>query len=347
MCPSAEAYTLLDMLTGYQTPAVLMAAHRLGLFRALGAGPATLQELAAALSLPERSLGILLRATVALGLVTQEENRYTNGPLASQTLLPDRPGYLGRLVDKEAFFYDAWSHLADCVREDRAAIPPIRERARHDPQTTHNFLLALDDIAALFGESFAATVELGEGRRLLDVGGGVGSFAVRLARRWPDLRVTILELPEVVPWAQQFVAEAGLSDRIGVIPGDFLTDEFPPGHDLILFANIFHDQPPTINQGLLVEAYRALPPGGQVLVYEFLLEENRVAPAASALFAVMMLVENEGGNVYTAHDIETWLAGAGFDGIATTRLPAPSPMGWIVGRKPLTRAGGAALASQR
>jgi predicted O-methyltransferase YrrM len=347
MCPSDNAYTLLDMLTGYQAPAILMAAHRLGLFRALGTGPATLQDLAVTLSLPERSLGILLRALVALGLVLQEDGRYANGPLVGQMLVPGRPGYLGRLVDKEAFFYSAWSHLADCVREDRAAIPPIRERARQDPQTTHNFLLALDDIAALFGEMFVPSVELGDRRRLLDVGGGVGSYAVRLARRWPDLRVTILELPEVVPWAQQFVAEAGLADRIAVVPGDFLVGGFPSGHDVILFANIFHDQPPAVNQGLLVEAYRALPPGGQVLVYEFLLEENRVAPAASALFAVMMLVENEGGNVYTAHDIETWLAGAGFDDIATTPLPAPSPMGLIVGHKPLARAGGAVQASQR
>ncbi len=330
---SSHSYQLLDMLVQYQTPAVVMAAHRLGLFAALGAGQARLGQLADRLRLPARSLGILLRACVALGLVSQEDDLYANGPLALETLVPDRPGYLGRLVDKEAFFYDAWSNLADCVRQDAPAIAPLRSRARSDPQTTRNFLLALDDIAALFGSQFAAHIDLSDCRRLLDVGGGVGSYAIALARRYPALQATILELPEVAPWAQQFVDDAGMSARITVQPGDFLADDLPTGYDAVLLSNIFHDQPPTVNQGLLAQAYRALPPGGRVVVYEFLLQPDRVTPAASAVFAAMMLVENQGGNVYTAADVESWLAAAGFVDLSTTLLPAPSPMGLLVGRK--------------
>jgi predicted O-methyltransferase YrrM len=324
---SRYSFPLLNMLTQYQAPAILMAAHEVGVFL----GRATARELAGRLQVPERSLGILLRACVALGLLAQDENGFACGPMAAETLVPGTPGYLGRLVDKEAAFYRAWAGLAACVRADRAALAPIQDRAREEPETTRNFLLALDDIARLYGGEFAALVDLGNARRLLDAGGGVGSYSVALARRRPDLHATILELPEVVPWAREFVAAAGLSDRVAVEPLDLLVDPLPPGYDVVLFSNIFHDHPPAVNQGLLAKAYQALPPGGQVVIYEFLLEPDRVTPAVSATFAVMMLVENQGGNAYTGQEIEGWLAGAGFRNPATTRLPAPSPMGLVVG----------------
>jgi predicted O-methyltransferase YrrM len=330
---SPHSYPLLEMLTQYQAPAILMAAHKVGIFRELGTGRATAGELAARLGVPERSLGILLRACVALGLLTRQRGRFACGPLVAETLVPGAPGYLGRLVDKEAFFYGAWAGLATCVRTDRAALAPIQDRARREPETTRNFLLALDDIARLYGGGFADAVDLGPCRRLLDAGGGVGSYAIALARRHPDLHATILELPEVVPWAREFVAEAGLGERVTVEPVDLLADPLPSGYDAVLFSNIFHDHPPAVNQGLLAAAYRALPPGGRAIVYEFLLEPDRVTPAVSAVFAVMMLVENPGGNVYTGPEIEAWMAGVGFRDSSTTRLPAPSPMGLVMGHR--------------
>jgi predicted O-methyltransferase YrrM len=330
---SDYSYQLLAMLKQYQTPAIIGSAHRVGVFRELGSGSATLDDLAVRLGVPERSLGILLRACVALGLLTLQDDSFACGPLAAETLVPGAPGYLGRLVDKEAFFYGVWSELATCVCTDQAALAPIQVRARQDPASTCNFLLALDDVASLSGRDFAGHLDLAGCRRLLDVGGGVGSYAIMLAQRYPGLEATILELPETVSWACDFVAEAGMGDRIAVEPLDFMVDPFPPGYDVVLFSNIFHDHPSTINQGLLVKAHRALLPGGQVAAYEFLLEPDRVTPARSALFAVMMLVENQGGNVYTSQDIMSWMTDTGFENVSTTRLPDPSPMGLVVGYK--------------
>jgi 3-hydroxy-5-methyl-1-naphthoate 3-O-methyltransferase len=330
---SQYSYQLLDLLTQYQTPAVVMAAHRLGVFRELGAAPATLDDLVSRLGLPARSLGILLRSCVALGLLQLKDGVFANGQMAAETLVPDSPGYIGRLVDKEAFFYEAWGGLAGCVGSDKAALSPIRDRARDDPEQTRNFLLALDDIMRLYGAGFTDCVSLRGSRSLLDVGGGVGSYALALVLSTPGLRATVLELPEVVPWTREFVDQAGLAGRVSVVPLDFLSEEFPEGFDTILLSNIFHDQPPTINRGLLAKAYRALPPGGGVVVYDFLLEPDRVSPATSAVFAVMMLVENQGGNVYTRADIESWLVDAGFEGVSTICLPPPSPMGVVRGLK--------------
>ncbi len=328
---SEFSYQVLDLLTRYQAPAILMAAHEVGVFAELGVDPTTLDDLAGRLGVPRRSLGILLRACVALDLVVQEGDRYACSPMATATLVPGSPGYLGRLIDKEAFFYRAWSGLADCVRTDRAALAPFPVRAQEDPQTARNFLLALDDVAALFGSDFGRQLTLEGCRRLLDVGGGVGSYSLALLERYPQLEVTILDLPAVVPWAREFVAQAGAAERVVVEPFDFLHDPLPRGYDVVLLSNILHDLPPAVNQGLLTAAYQALEPGGRVVVYEFLLDADRVTPATSAVFAVMMLVENQGGNVYTADDILGWLAAAGFGRPSVQRLPEPSPMGIVSG----------------
>lgn len=333
MAVSHFSYQMMDMLTQYQTSAVLMAAHKLGVFEALGSSPYTLPGLALRLDVPERSLGILLRACVALNLLEHQDGRFSNSEMAQSVLVPGTPGYIGRLVDKEAFFYRAWADLEDCVRLDKAALAPIRDRARQQPETTRMFLTALDDIAKIFAGDLLPTLELSGCRRLLDVGGGVGTFACALARQYPELDVTVLELPEVVPWTEDFVAESGMSRQVGVLAGDFVTDEFPPENDVVLFSNIFHDNPSTINQGLLVKARRALKEGGRVIIYDFLLEPDCIKPAGSAVFAVMMLVENPGGNVYTAGQYEMWLKDAGFKGVSVIRMLDPSPMGLIIGTR--------------
>ena len=63
------------------------------------------------------------------------------------------------------------------------------------------------------------------------------------------------------------------------------------------------------------------------------LKSDRLKPAVSALFAVMMLVENQGGNVYTAQELAAWMEGAGFGDVGVKCLPDPSPMGFVIGRK--------------
>ena len=83
----------------------------------------------------------------------------------------------------------------------------------------------------------------------------------------------------------------------------------------------------------MAKAYEGLSEGGQVVVYEFLLEPDRLTPPTSAIFAVMMLIENQGGNVYTGQEIAGWMEGAGFSRVSVSRLADPSPMGLVVGRR--------------
>ena len=174
------------MLTQYQTPAIVMSAHKLGIFRELEAGAASLEDLALRLRMPERSLGILLRACVVSGLLILEDGRFAPSPLAAETLVPELQATWAVLWTRKPFSTTPGASCLPVFARARQ-LWLLLFRAREEPETTRNFLLALDDVAVLFGGEFAQQLDLTGCRRLLDVGGGVGSYAISLVERFPDL----------------------------------------------------------------------------------------------------------------------------------------------------------------
>ena len=95
---------------------------------------------------------------------------------------------------------------------------------------------------------------------------------------------------------------------------------------------MLHINGPEENLLLLKKAYDALVPGGQVVVHDFILNAEKTAPRAGALFALNMLVNTQKGNAYSEPEYRAWLEAAGFEGIAL--LPLPGPTDLIVGTRP-------------
>src|SRR5436305_1534224 len=69
-----------------------------------------------------------------------------------------------------------------------------------------------------------AHYDFGRHRRLLDVGGNSGEFALRLCRRHPALRATVLDLPTVCAIGRQHLRRDPEADRITFLPGNAVTD---------------------------------------------------------------------------------------------------------------------------
>jgi hypothetical protein len=114
------------------------------------------------------------------------------------------------------------------------------------------------------------------------------------------------------------------------LPGDFLSNPLPSAQVLI-FGRVLHSWDLATKKTLLQKAYRALPAGGAVIVYERLIDDDRRVNAAALLASLNMLIMTAGGFDFTAAECMGWMAEAGFHSMRTEPLTTEQSM--IVGLK--------------
>jgi cyclopropane fatty-acyl-phospholipid synthase-like methyltransferase len=120
--------------------------------------------------------------------------------------------------------------------------------------------------------------DFGPHERLLDIGGGTGSWSIVIGQRHQNITAAILELPTVTELARRRVAAAGLRHRITVITGDAMADELPAGFDVLLLANLIHYWSAEQNLDLLQRVRRAAQPGSALLLADFWTNPGHTEP---------------------------------------------------------------------
>jgi SAM-dependent methyltransferase len=324
--PVTPLEELSRLLNAWRESRVALTALELDLFTAVGDG-ASAAAVAERLATDPRGTAILLHALAALGLLEKRGETFHNGPLAARFLRAGAPEDRRAALRHVANLWPRWSALTDCVRRGEPA--PRGPRAEGETET---FIAAMHANATQRAPALIAALDLGGVRRVLDVGGGSGGYAIALARAVPGLQVEVLDLADVVPLTARYAREAGVADRVSTRVGDLNADDLGAGYDLVLISAVCHMNGPAENADLLRRAARALAPRGRVVVHDYVLEPDRTAPAAGALFAVNMLVNTRGGGNYTAAEYLAWLRDAGLAEVAHVRLPGFT--GLLVGRRP-------------
>ena len=304
--PAVTTHTpesLAALARGFMETRVFLTAAELDLFTLLADGPLSLEEAAAARGADPRGLGILLDALAAMGLLEKSAEGWRT-PASLAPLLSSRgERSLLPLALHSVNLWDRWSRLTEKVAGERPAA---------GDGWTRSFIGAMHAIAAPQADALVAAVGPGGARRLLDVGGGPGTYTLAFLRAVPELRATLFDLTDVVEIARENAARAGLLDRVDLVAGDLRTDELPGGHDLAFVSAIVHMLGPDGNVALLRKVLDALAPGGRIVVRDHVMSPDRTSPRAGALFAVNMLVGTKEGGTYTFEELSAWLSEAGF-----------------------------------
>jgi len=324
-----DVFRFLDLLTGYQPAMAIIAARHLGLFDALTATAQPVGSLAAALDGDEATLAALLRALAALGLVAEGAAGYSITDFAADHLVGDRD--LALVIDKEEYFARAWLALDDVVRTGNPVLEPWRTRLNADPSTAAMFLDALNVLAEHTGPAVWDLPELASADRILDVGGGFGFYAHRLAAA--GATVLLVDLPEVIDAMAHRLDVTGLVARgaIELIAADVMAAPSggvgPASVDAALVSHMLHDVSEADGIELLRRVAAAVRPGGAVVVNDF---AGDFGPGAfGPMFDVMMRVET-GGAAYPRATLEAMLAEAGLREIRVASFPEPQTV--LIGR---------------
>ncbi len=330
---------LLQLGLGYWSSKAFLAACDLKLFSVVEGGGNTLEEVASALSLPQRGTRFLLDGMTALGLLAKEGGRYRTTRLSSEYLVEGKPAYMGDLfVAVNRLFYAPFVEFERALRQDGPVWGvDTTEAGRRVPlggEASEMFTRGMHGLSVGTGMAFGRTWAgrlAGKGH-LLDVGGGSGVMAIGAVSSVPGLRATVLDRPEVCAVARAYISQAGLSHRIDTLEADMFTDGYPQDADVHLYSNVFHNYDADRCMALVRKSYIALPPQGDIVICDFVLEDSRTAPAFAAAFNFLALVVMEGGEAHTYGEYKAWLEGAGY--VETGRAGLPGPATLVYGRKP-------------
>ena len=313
---------ILRLASGFMAAKHLFAASELGLFEALADAPASLDALAARTGLTRRAARISADAMVALAILERDGDVYRNSPTADRFLAGKAPSDLRpllRLWDKIS--YPAWADFAEAL-----ARGPVREVFELDEEMQAIASAGIEAVLAGPANALGQVVDFSSSRRLLDVGGGTGSWSLATARRYPHLRGTVVELPAVATLAEQRIAAAGLADRLAVVAADAMADDLPTGHDTVLVANLVHYWSPETNAALLRRVRNAVQPGATLLLADFWTDPTHTEPVQAALMAGEFAAHLREGDVYSVEEVREWLPAAGWRFLEHLSLAGPQTL---------------------
>jgi SAM-dependent methyltransferase len=295
---------LLALARGFQESRVLLTGAELDLFTLLSKETLGAGEIAVRLGADVRALTVVLDALSAMELLEKRDGRYLTAPGAA-CLSADAPDSILPMLLHAAALWARWTTLTR-----RVGGTPLAERAPEE--SLRAFIGAMHVIASPQASRMAAAVGVGSARRLLDVGGGPATYTMAFLAAEPQLEATLFDLPPVIEIARERLSRAGFLGRVTLVSGDFEKDELPPGHDLAWLSAIIHQHSPVQNDMLFTRIFRALAPGGRLVIRDHVMAPDRMHPRAGAVFAVNMLVGTSGGGTYTFDEIKAGLERAGF-----------------------------------
>lgn len=173
------------------------------------------------------------------------------------------------------------------------------------------FTAAMDCRGVLLGPAMAKALDLNRFTRLLDIGGGSGIYACSLVANYPELSAVVFDQSSVEKIARQRIDELGFTGRVGVQAGDMFRDPLPEDCDLHLFSNVLHDWDVPEVRELLAVSFKALKPGGMLLIHDAFINADKTGPLPVAEYSAMLMHSTQ-GKCYSTSEYEALLTEAGF-----------------------------------
>jgi hypothetical protein len=338
---------LLEMINGYQTTCVLVAALQVGLFDALRDREMTENDLAETLGAHASSLTRLARALEVIGVI---ERRKEQGDATThgRTIALTRSGRLFQggsfgLRDWTALvggeYLAAWGNLKHAVMtgdnafENTFGMKAWEHREEH-PKLNESFNRVTAGVQSRTINALLSAYDFTGKQCIVDVGGGHGKLVGGVLAQYPETQGIVFDLPHVVEGAGAIVREAGIHERCRIEGGSFL-ETVPSGGDVYLLKHVLHNWQDAECIAILKRCREAMEAvsGALLLVLENVMPDEVSAAAAepaAAEFANLVMLDlhmmaMHGGRERTVREFEALFSAAGLrlTRVISTRGGAP------------------------
>src|SRR5262245_9866870 len=319
----------------YAPPLIISAAVNNKVFDTLHSGPKTLEQLQKETGGSARGLRAIMDALVGLELLKKDrQSRYSLTPESQAFLVSEKPGtlagFFGSILPVMA---SRWLQLTDIVRNGQPAAAVNQET-----EGTQFFSQLVETIIPMSypsAQRLADHLKVANSKeqlRVIDLAAGSGIWGIALTQKSPQVSVTAVDWPGMIPTTKRITEKFGARDRFDFVEGDLLEANFGSGYDVATLGHILHSEGEQRGRQLLKKTFRALKPGGTIAIAEWLVNDDRTKPLPSLMFSVQMLVNTENGDTFSFNEIKEWLEDAGFKKVRKVEAPGPSPL--ILATKP-------------
>jgi ubiquinone/menaquinone biosynthesis C-methylase UbiE len=329
---SEERFTgkedIIKIAGAFKESRILLTAVELNIFTILDTHMLTINEIIIITGSDKKATERLLAALVGMGLIRKLKEKYYNTDASKTYLNKNSQKYLGR-INHSNNLWDSWSTLTEAVKKGTSVIKDdINNRSQ---EWRNNFIQAMHNRGVHQAELLSYIIDFTDVNLMLDVGGGSGAFSFAFLNKNENMKAMIFDLPNILPITKKYIEKAKLSERIKTVAGDYHIDEFPQNLDLIFLSAVIHINSYEENAALISKCYSSLNPGGQIIILDYVMSDDRLAPYIGALFAVNMLVGTAKGDTYTKTEITEWFNKTGIHEVEFKSTSFGSTL--IIGRK--------------
>jgi len=303
---------IIEKIDQLEEANLLLAALELRIFSIIDNKSLSVRAIANKANSQPLETEMLLNALVAIGALSKIKTQFKNTPETYKHLCESSPHYKKGMVKLRSENRQEWANLLETVRSGR---DPSPHEGEDDADFRWYFTHAMHERSAFYSAKLATCIAGKPVRRLLDLGGGPGSYSAAILQKDKKATATLFDRPVTIQVAKKILETSPVFSRFTFMEGDLFQTDYGQGFDTVLFSNILHIYNPKENRLLFKKIHRSLEKGGRFLLVDLFLNENRTEPYDAALFSLTMLMFTATGKTYTFKETETLLKSAGFGSI--------------------------------
>ncbi|NWS35095.1 ASML protein, partial [Polioptila caerulea] len=288
---------ILELMDGFRASKALFVASKLKIFDHLkDKGPMKAVDIANDVGTSVCGTERLLDACASLGLLEKTPQGYSNTDSANTYLTSDGKYSLhGYIIHSNDHLWPLFTNLESAVKEGSRQnhrafgkkSDDLFKDYYHSQEVKQRFMAAMHSIARLTARDVATAFDLSQFKSACDLGGCTGALAHELVQVYPNLKVTVFDLPEVIANTSYFQPSGQHTAPVMFVSGDFFKDNLPEA-DLYILSRVLHDWPDEKIHVLLSKISAVCRPGNALLVAETVLDEQKTHPSVAVLQSLSM-----------------------------------------------------------
>ncbi len=295
--PKISPEKICAMADSYQNFQVLFTAVKHDIFTVLSEDPKTAEQIAQEIGTDSYITEKLLNALVAIGLLTKSSGKHANTALAETFLVKGKPFYQGnyiktaRTISVGTSPYDDWAKIGQAL--EQGYVQPDAGDMPGWGLYDESFSLTMKEVA-IRGE-VQATAEVisnyiwfKDAKKLIDLGGTHGLYAIAFADKNPELEATLFDFPGVpaLANAKKHIDQYEMNGRVKIQEGNFMGGDIGDGYDIVFISHVYLQG--AILDAVLSKIHGVLNENGRFVLKNCVIYKNRKGSLASAVWDLDM-----------------------------------------------------------